>query len=56
MEGGLIVEKGEADAYGHRKLGGVGEYDCSRDQAYNRTGYHVSTIRIFDAIWRTGFT
>ncbi len=25
MEGGEIVESGEADAYGHRKLGGVGE-------------------------------
>lgn len=25
MEGGQIVETGEADAYGHRKLGGVGE-------------------------------
>ena len=25
MEGGLVVESGEADAYGHRKLGGVGE-------------------------------
>ncbi len=25
MEGGQIVETGEEDAYGHRKLGGVGE-------------------------------
>ncbi len=25
MEGGVVVETGEADAYGHRKLGGVGE-------------------------------
>jgi ATP-dependent phosphofructokinase / diphosphate-dependent phosphofructokinase len=25
MEGGEILEKGEADAYGHKKLGGVGE-------------------------------
>jgi 6-phosphofructokinase 1 len=25
MEGGEIVESGEADAYGHRKLGGIGE-------------------------------
>jgi len=25
MEGGEVVETGEADAYGHRKLGGVGE-------------------------------
>ena len=25
LEGGDVVERGEADAYGHRKLGGVGE-------------------------------
>lgn len=25
MEGGEVIESGEADAYGHRKLGGVGE-------------------------------
>jgi 6-phosphofructokinase 1 len=25
MEGGVIVERGEEDAYGHRKLGGVGQ-------------------------------
>lgn len=25
-EGGELIESGEADAYGHRKLGGVGEY------------------------------
>ena len=25
MEGGRVIESGEADAYGHRKLGGVGE-------------------------------
>lgn len=25
LEGGAMVERGEADAYGHRKLGGVGE-------------------------------
>ena len=25
MEGGEILERGEADAYGHRKLGGIGE-------------------------------
>src|SRR6185312_4235398 len=25
MQGGDIVEGGEADAYGHRKLGGIGE-------------------------------
>ena len=25
MEGGEVIESGEADAYGHRKLGGIGE-------------------------------
>jgi 6-phosphofructokinase 1 len=25
-KGGSVIESGEADAYGHRKLGGVGEY------------------------------
>lgn len=25
MEGGEIIERGEADAYGHRKLGGIGQ-------------------------------
>jgi 6-phosphofructokinase len=25
LEGGDVIESGEADAYGHRKLGGVGE-------------------------------
>ncbi|MCS7220311.1 MAG: ATP-dependent 6-phosphofructokinase [Anaerolineae bacterium] len=25
MEGGTVVESGEADAYGHRKLGGIGQ-------------------------------
>ena len=29
MEGGGIVETGEADAFGHRKLGGVGEQTAS---------------------------
>ena len=26
MEGGRLIEGGEADAYGHRKLGGIGEF------------------------------
>ncbi len=46
MEGGAIVEKGEADAYGHRKLGGIGE-QCAEeiknitgeDIMYQRLGY-----------------
>ena len=34
--GGGIIESGEADAYGHRKLGGVGEYLA--EQIKNTTG------------------
>ena len=36
MEGGAIMETGEADAYGHRKLGGIGAAVC--DEIKNRTG------------------
>ena len=46
MEGGLVVESGEADAYGHRKLGGVGEMAADeikritgQDIMYQQLGY-----------------
>jgi len=46
MEGGSIVETGEADAYGHRKLGGVGEATAAeikritgQDIMYQQLGY-----------------
>ncbi|MCX6054430.1 MAG: 6-phosphofructokinase [Chloroflexi bacterium] len=46
MEGGLIIETGEADAFGHRKLGGVGELTASeikritgQDIMYQQLGY-----------------
>jgi 6-phosphofructokinase len=39
MEGGLVVEKGEADAYGHRKLGGVGE--ACADELKRITGQDI---------------
>jgi 6-phosphofructokinase 1 len=46
IEGGDAVEKGEADAYGHRKLGGVGEVTASEikrltghDIMYQQLGY-----------------
>jgi len=46
MEGGLVVETGEMDAYGHRKLGGVGEAVSSeikritgQDIMYQQLGY-----------------
>ena len=39
MEGGDIVESGEADAYGHRKLGGVGEQTA--DMIKQLTGQNI---------------
>jgi 6-phosphofructokinase 1 len=46
IEGGDIVETGEADAFGHRKLGGVGEVTASEikrltghDIMYQQLGY-----------------
>jgi ATP-dependent phosphofructokinase / diphosphate-dependent phosphofructokinase len=39
MEGGDVIETGEADAYGHRKLGGVGE--IAAEQIKKLTGQNV---------------
>ncbi len=39
MEGGEIIESGEADAYGHRKLGGIGEIVAM--EIKNRTGENI---------------
>lgn len=39
MEGGEVIETGEADAYGHRKLGGVGE--MLADEVKRLTGQNV---------------
>jgi 6-phosphofructokinase len=46
MEGGDVVERGEADAYGHRKLGGVGMLTAEEikritghDIMYQQLGY-----------------
>ncbi len=41
MEGGEIVESGEADAFGHRKLGGIGR--MVGDALKSRTGINVMT-------------
>ena len=35
--GGEIIEKGEADAYGHRKLGGIGEIIASEIKKISKT-------------------
>ena len=37
--GGEIIEKGEADAYGHRKLGGIGM--ITAEEIKKRTGIHI---------------
>ncbi len=39
MEGGDVIETGEADAYGHRKLGGVGE--LAAREIKRRTGQDI---------------
>jgi ATP-dependent phosphofructokinase / diphosphate-dependent phosphofructokinase len=39
MEGGDVIETGEADAYGHRKLGGVGE--MVSEEIKRRTGQDI---------------
>lgn len=39
MEGGEVIETGEADAYGHRKLGGVGE--LLADEVKRLTGQNI---------------
>jgi 6-phosphofructokinase 1 len=39
MEGGEVIETGEADAYGHRKLGGVGE--LLSDEIKRITGQNI---------------
>lgn len=39
MQGGDVIEDGEADAYGHKKLGGVGE--ILSDEIKRRTGQDI---------------
>jgi len=39
MEGGDVIEGGEADAYGHRKLGGIGEIIA--EEIKKRTGQDI---------------
>ncbi len=39
MEGGDVIESGEADAYGHRKLGGVGQLVA--EEIKRRTGQDI---------------
>ncbi len=44
MEGGEIIEEGETDAYGHRKLGGIGELTARALK--ERTGIDFITQRL----------
>jgi len=44
MVGGKVVEYGETDAYGHRKLGGIGE--ITGEALKKLTGEHILTQRI----------
>jgi 6-phosphofructokinase 1 len=43
-KGGSIVETGEADAYGHRKLGGVGQF--LSEEIKNRTGVNIMYLQL----------
>jgi 6-phosphofructokinase 1 len=51
MEGGVIIETGEEDAYGHRKLGGIGE--IVSDQIKKITGQHIMYQK-FSYMMRSG--
>ena len=44
MVGGMVVEYGETDAYGHRKLGGIG--DITGDALKKLTGENIITQKI----------
>lgn len=51
VEGGAIMQTGPADAYGHRKLGGIGEYIA--DQIKEITGRHIMYQK-FGYVMRSG--
>jgi 6-phosphofructokinase 1 len=51
LEGGEIIETGEADAFGHRKLGGIGE--IISDQIKKITGQHIMYQK-FGYVMRSG--
>ena len=44
MQGGQVIESGEADAYGHRKLGGVG--DLTAAELKRRTGIDIISQKL----------
>ena len=49
MEGGDVIETGEADAYGHRKLGGIGKMTGDALQEINGRGDRGATAWLLDA-------
>ncbi len=51
MQGGEIIETGEADAYGHRKLGGVGQ---ATGEAIKRITGHNVMIQELGYLMRSG--
>jgi 6-phosphofructokinase 1 len=44
LKGGNIVETGEADAYGHRKLGGIGQFVA--EEIKNRTKINIMMLQL----------
>jgi 6-phosphofructokinase len=44
LKGGNIVETGEADAYGHRKLGGIGQFVA--EEIKNRTKIDIMLLQL----------
>ena len=49
-----IVETGEEDAYGHRKLGGIGAQAGRCIRAIDRRGHHLPAGRLPDALRQPG--
>ena len=49
MVGGELVQGGKEDAYGHRKLGGIGE-DRRAPPRDHRRGHHQPAGRLSDAL------
>ena len=50
--GGKIIEYGEADAYGHQKLGGIGQITGEALKTSDGSEHHLSTAFLLDAFWR----
>ena len=53
--GGEMVMGGNADAYGHRKLGGIGAADRRGAEGDHRRGDHLPADRLPDALWPARF-